>query len=49
MRNLDKASVSHEESLVGELRDDPALAAEYLQAAMADEEEPEVLLLALRH
>ena len=49
MRNLDKASVSHDETLVRELRDDPELAAAYIQAAMEDEEEPAVLLLALRH
>ena len=49
MNNWDKASVSHDESMVRELRDDPALAVEYLQAAMEDEEEPAVLLLALRH
>lgn len=49
MKNLDKASVSHDDILVEELRADLELAAEYLQAAMEDEEEPEVLLLALRH
>ncbi|MBF0108987.1 MAG: putative addiction module antidote protein [Magnetococcales bacterium] len=49
MKHLDRASVSHDESLVRELRDDPELAKEYLQAAMEDEEEPAVLLLALRH
>ena len=47
--NLDKASVSHDESLVRELRADPELAVAYLQAAMEDNEEPTVLLLALRH
>ncbi|MBF0419988.1 MAG: putative addiction module antidote protein [Magnetococcales bacterium] len=49
MKNLEKTSASHDESLVRELRDDPELAMEYLQAAMEDEEEPAVLLLALRH
>ena len=49
MRNLNRTSVSHDESLVRELCDDPELAAEYLEAALADKEEPEVLLLALRH
>ena len=31
------------------LRRDPAFAAEYLKAAMEDEEEPRVLQIALRH
>ncbi|MBF0097270.1 MAG: putative addiction module antidote protein [Magnetococcales bacterium] len=48
MKHEDKASVSHMDALVQELRDDPELAKEYLQAAMEDEEEPAVLL-ALRH
>lgn len=43
-----KASTSHEETLVKELRDDPAFAAEYLKAAMEDSDEPKVLLIALR-
>lgn len=49
MKNLDLASVSHDEALVRELRADPAFAAQYLQAAMEDADEPAVLLLALRH
>lgn len=49
MKNLDRASVSHDDAMMRELRDDPELAAEYLQAAMEDEEEPLVLLMALRH
>ena len=44
-----KASVSHDEAIVRELRADPELAVEYLKAAMADEQEPAVLLIALRH
>lgn len=47
--NIDRASVSHDEALVRELRADPAFAAEYLQAAMEDTDEPAVLLIALRH
>lgn len=43
-----KASVSHEESIVKELRDDPEFAAEYLRSAMEDTDEPKVLLIALR-
>ena len=49
MKNLNNASVSHDDALVRELRTDPAFAAEYLQAAMEDTEEPAVLLIALRH
>lgn len=40
-------SVSHRERLVEELRADPALAAEYLNAA-ADDDDPRVYLTALR-
>lgn len=43
-----KASVSHEETVVRRLKADPAFAAEYLKAAMEDEDEPRVLLIALR-
>jgi probable addiction module antidote protein len=43
-----KASVSHEEAIVRELRERPEFAAEYLRAALEDEVEPRVLLLALR-
>jgi probable addiction module antidote protein len=44
-----RASVSHDEAMVERLRKDPAFAAEYLKAALEDEDEPRVLLLALRH
>ena len=44
-----KASISHDEAIVQELRDDPEFAAEYLKAALEDTEEPKVLLIALRH
>jgi len=44
-----KASISHDEAIVQELRDDPEFAAEYLKAAMEDTDEPRVLLIALRH
>lgn len=43
-----KTSISHEEALIKELRDDPQYAAEYLKAAMEDSDEPKVLLIALR-
>ena len=42
------ASISHDEALVRELRDNPELAAEYLRAALEEKNEPRVLLLALR-
>ena len=43
-----KASISHDEAMVKELRERPEFAAEYLKAALEDSEEPSVLLLALR-
>jgi probable addiction module antidote protein len=45
----DKTSVSHDEVMVKKLRERPCFAAEYLRAAMEDTDEPEVLLIALRH
>ncbi len=44
-----KAGVSHDEAMVRRLRKDPEFAAEYLKAALEDEDEPRVLLIALRH
>lgn len=44
-----KASVSHEQALIRQLRDDPEFCAEYLKVAIEDTEEPKVLLIALRH
>jgi probable addiction module antidote protein len=43
-----KTSVSHDESIVRRLRKDPQFAAEYLKAALEDEDEPRVLLVAMR-
>ena len=43
-----KTSISHDEALVRELRENPDFAAEYLRAALEDEDEPRVLLVALR-
>ncbi|MGH9450488.1 MAG: addiction module antidote protein [Terriglobia bacterium] len=43
-----KPSISHDEAMVRELRDHPDFAAEYLRAALEDNDEPQVLLLALR-
>jgi probable addiction module antidote protein len=45
----DKASVSHDEVIVKKLRENRAFAVEYLKAAMEDTEEPQTLLVALRH
>jgi probable addiction module antidote protein len=47
MRN--RASISHDEAVVRELRDDPEFAAEYLKAALDEAGDPRVLLIALRH
>jgi DNA-binding phage protein len=44
----DKPSISNEEAVSRQLREDPAFAAEYLKEAIEDTEEPKVLLLALR-
>ncbi|MGA3211000.1 MAG: addiction module antidote protein [Terriglobales bacterium] len=44
-----KTSISNDEAIVKELRDDPDFAAEYLKAAIEDSDEPTVLLMALRH
>lgn len=43
-----KASISHDDALMRELRDNPRFAVEYLRAALEDDAEPKVLLLALR-
>src|SRR5262249_61468525 len=44
-----KASVSDDDAIMRRLRKDPDFAAEYLKAALEDEDEPRVLLIALRH
>lgn len=43
-----RASISHDQAMVRELRDNPEFAAEYLRAALEDSDEPSVLLVALR-
>jgi probable addiction module antidote protein len=43
-----KTSISHDEAMVRRLRKDPEFAAEYLKAALENEDEPRVLLIALR-
>jgi probable addiction module antidote protein len=41
-------SVSHDEKVIERLRKDSLFASEYLKAAMEDDDEPRVLLIALR-
>jgi DNA-binding phage protein len=43
-----KASISHDEAMAKELRENPHFAAAYLEAASEDLEEPEVLRIAMR-
>ena len=45
----DRTSILHDDVMVKKLRKDRNFAAEYLKAAMEDTEEPQVLLVALRH
>ena len=45
----DRTSISHDEVMVKKLRKNRTFAAEYLKAAMEDTEEPQSLLIALRH
>ncbi len=44
-----KSSVIHDEAMVRRLREDGHFAAEYLKAALEEDDEPSVLLMALRH
>jgi probable addiction module antidote protein len=44
-----KGSISHDDAIVEELRQNPKFAAEYLKAALEDQDEPRVLLIAMRH
>jgi len=44
-----RASASHDDAIIRRLRKDPEFAGEYLKAALEDEREPRVLLMALRH
>jgi len=41
-----KASISHDEAVVAELRENPDFAAEYLRAVLEDSDEPEVVRIA---
>lgn len=42
------ASISHDKAMILELRNNPDFAAEYLRSALEDEDDPRVLLIALR-
>ncbi len=44
-----RPSITNDQAVIEQLREDPEFAAEYLKAAMEDRDEPRVLLLALRH
>jgi probable addiction module antidote protein len=44
-----RPSITNDEAVIRQPRQDPEFAAEYLKAAMEDKDEPKVLLLALRH
>jgi probable addiction module antidote protein len=44
-----KASISHDDAIVEELRQNPKFAAEYLKISLEDQDEPRVLLIAMRH
>jgi probable addiction module antidote protein len=43
-----KTSISHDEVVIRELRDNPRFAVEYLKSALEEDSEPRVLLIALR-
>ncbi|HEX4784472.1 MAG TPA: addiction module antidote protein [Candidatus Sulfotelmatobacter sp.] len=43
-----KTSISHDEAVIRELREDPCFAVEYLRAALEEDGDPQVLLIALR-
>ena len=44
-----KLTRSHDEAIVRRLRKDSAFAAEYLKTTLEEEDDPRVLLIALRH
>ena len=47
-KTKDITSVSNDECVIRELREDPKFAVEYLKVALEDTDEPGVLLIALR-
>jgi DNA-binding phage protein len=44
-----KIGISHDETIVSQVPQGPQFAAVYVKAALVDEDEPRVLLIALRH
>jgi probable addiction module antidote protein len=48
MRAKATAKASHDEAMIRRLRREPKLAAAYLEAALEEDDEPQVLLIALR-
>jgi DNA-binding phage protein len=48
MKKFEQASTSHHDAVIRELREDPELAAEYLKATLAEEDEGEKRLGLLR-
>lgn len=47
-RNSSARSVPHDQKVIERLRKDASFASEYLKAAIEDDDEPQVLLIALR-
>ena len=45
----DRTSVSHDDVMIKKLRQRPQFAVQYLKAAMEETDDPQVLLVALRH
>jgi probable addiction module antidote protein len=43
-----KPSISHDEAMAKELRENPKFAVEYLRAALEEGDDPQILLIALR-
>jgi probable addiction module antidote protein len=43
-----KASISHDEDMAKELRENPEFAAQYLRTALEEGDDPQILLIALR-
>ena len=48
-RSTTRLSISNDEAVIRELRADEEFAVEYLRAALEEDDEPRVLLAALRH
>jgi probable addiction module antidote protein len=48
MKNTSVSSISHDDAVIEELRNDPILAVEFLRAALEDSSDAQALLIALR-